>query len=191
MKILFPLLLFALLAAPAFADREPKLGLEEAASKAKAAAGGGPVERASLEQEGERLLWAFEVRAGSDAFKQVWLDADTGELVRLDSERDAQREVYARATRRQLDELQAKIEALKKQAGERSQEARKTVEKRAAELEVRRKRAEEELARLESSGRERWRRFKTSLDRALAELRGGYEEALSTGPAKSASGGRR
>lgn len=181
MNIFLALALIALSVLPAAADREPKLALEEASGKARSAAGGGVIERAELEQQGERLVWAFDVKAGTDSIKQVWLDAETGELLKLDSEQGAQREAYAQAARKQLTELDAKIAALRKEAGTRSQEARRLIEARAAALDERRAQAEKELAALESTGRSRWRRFKTGLDRALLELRRGYDEAVSTG----------
>lgn len=174
-------LCFVLLLAVCAYAREPKLGLEEASKKAIEAAGGGRVERAELEQEGDKLLWTFDVRLGSDALTQVWLDADTGKLARLDAETASQRETYARATRKELEELEKRIEALKREAGPRTEEARKVIERRAGDLEKRVREAQKELAELEASSRARWRRFKSSLDRALVELRKGYDEAVSTG----------
>jgi Skp family chaperone for outer membrane proteins len=181
MRTLIAVAALTVFASAASAQREPKLGLEDASKKAREAAGGGRVERAELEEGQDKLLWSFDVRLATDAVTQVWLDADTGKVVKLDAEQGAQREAYAQTARKQLDDLQKRIDEMKKEASGRSAEARKVIEERAAALEVKRKEAEKELAELETTGRSRWHRFQSALDRALIELRKGYDEAVSTG----------
>lgn len=166
-------------------QREPKLSLDEASKKAKEAAGGGRVERGELEEEGGALRWSFDVRTGTAAVTQVWLDADTGKLVRLETEQASNREAYAKTAQKQLDDLQKRIEELKKEAAGKGEEARKAAQAKADELEKKRAQAEADLRQLETTSAERWRRFKAALDRAMIELRKGYDDALSTGTAKS------
>lgn len=168
-----------------FAQREPKLSLDEASKKAKEAAGGGRVERGELEEEAGALRWSFDVRTGTASVTQVWLDADTGKLVRLETEQPANREAYAKSAQKQLDDLQKRIDDLKKEASGKTEEARKVAQAKADELEKKRAQAEADLRQLESTSQERWRRFKAALDRAMIELRKGYDDAVSSGTAKS------
>jgi uncharacterized membrane protein YkoI len=163
---------------------EKRLELDEAAPLARKVVPG-TIEHAALERQENRLVWSFDVRASSEDLKLVWLDAQTGAVLKVESQGPREKLMYVGATRQQLDEISAKIEGLRREAESRTAETRSNLEAQAAALDVKRKQAEKELTEAEAAGAERWKRFQAGLDRSIEELRRAYEEAVSSATMKT------
>lgn len=167
------------------AEGGPKLTLAQAGARAQAAVGGQAVERAELTREGERLVWDVDVRVSSAQVKEVWLDAQTGAISRVETAgSSAQVDAYVRNARDQLDELERRIEQLRRSAGQGSEQARREAQRRAGELEAQARDAQKRLDELQASGQARWLRLKSGVERALLDLRQAYDEAASSQTAR-------
>lgn len=184
MKILLALAACALAAT----GDAPKLTLEQATARAKEEVKGGSVERAQLAHEKGKTFWDIDVRASSDVVKEVWIDADSGAVERLQTVSAPEKEAYAGAAREQIDQLQGKIDELKRNAATKGEQARRDADAAVKQLDAKKADAEAQLKELQEAGQARWTTFKAGLDRALLELREGYDAAMSsaTAPGKPA-----
>jgi TolA-binding protein len=191
MKILLVLAACALAATgdAAKPGEQAKLTLEQATARAKDEVKGGSVERVQLAHEKGKAVWDVDVRTSSDVIKEVWINAESGAVERLETVSAPEEEAYAGAAREQIDQLQGKIDELKRNASTKGEQARRDADAAVKQLEAKKADAEARLKELEEAGQARWTTFKAGLDRALLELREGYDAAMSSGtaPGKPAS----
>lgn len=85
---------------------------------------------------------------------------------------------FADEGRAQLNALDAKIDALKNQAGAKSEEAKRAADDALTKLKAQREEARTALERAESATREQWDAFKDSANAALGRAESAYNETL-------------
>lgn len=90
-----------------------------------------------------------------------------------------QKEAFQKRMQKELDDLQPKIEELKRQAESASEQVRIEAKRQIRELEKERDKASRKLTELQAAGEEAWGELKTGMNAALTELRQSYDRAKS------------
>jgi TolA-binding protein len=90
-----------------------------------------------------------------------------------------QKEAFQQRMQRELDDLQPKIEELKRQAEAASDQVRIETKRQIRELEKERDKASRKLTELQAAGEEAWGELKTGMNAALKELQQSYDRAKS------------
>jgi len=89
-----------------------------------------------------------------------------------------QREEYFRKANEELDQLDASIDALKKDIETKSDEMKKSLENRLEKLKERQSAAKERLRKMMGSSENAWKEMKEGMQQALDDLKKGYEDAM-------------
>ena len=84
---------------------------------------------------------------------------------------------YVREAKKQLADLQTKIEELKSQADGASKDVRAKMEKQILVLQEKRKATEKKLAQLNSASEKAWEQIKSGFDKAMEDLKLSYQNA--------------
>lgn len=88
-----------------------------------------------------------------------------------------QKEAFQKRMQAELDELQPKIEELKRQAEAASDQVRIEARRQIRELEKERDQASRKLKELQAAGEDAWGELKTGMNAALKELQQSYDRA--------------
>lgn len=85
---------------------------------------------------------------------------------------------YVKRAHAELDVLGAKIDALELKAKDAGAEAKEGLDQKLSALKARRKTAKTDFAKLRHAGGKAWVSFKAGVDRGIADLKAGYDEAV-------------
>jgi uncharacterized membrane protein YkoI len=112
MKSIIIVLTFLFVVSPSFSQKksESKITKEQATKTILEQFKDASIQESELEKENGKLIWSFDLKIG-DAIKEVWVDANTGKIIKTEEES------AAKEKKEQVSEKAEKA-ALKKVSGE-------------------------------------------------------------------------